>query len=136
MAQGNDELAIDSQTSFALGEHSVQVIRSAEGGNVRLLAPGGAQTLCIEIGPAGARLHLSHGLAIAIDGPLSFEADTVEIRGRENLRLGSAGDAQIAVAGHLGTTSRSNTVRTTHGDMQLDANDDVVLLGERVRVNC
>jgi hypothetical protein len=119
-----------------LGQHSVLVRSESGGGTVRVFGPNGSEALSIEITSEGATLRLARGLAIDVEGPLSFAADSISIRGRDSLQLASDGDARVAVAGELAMVSRSTQIETTHGDVKLDANDDIIFRGERVRVNC
>jgi hypothetical protein len=94
-------------------------------------------TLTIEVTDKGPILRFdSPGLAIQTTGALSLEAETLSLRGRKGLELTSGGDAAIHVEGDLVTSARIQTVRAELGNVNLEANDDVRLVGERVLLNC
>jgi hypothetical protein len=130
-----DEIVL-LERRVTLGEHGVAVTKTATGGSIRLTSPDGAEQLCIEITPRGAVLKLSRGLAIEVAGPLSFEADQVSLRGRDGLSLSSGGAVSVEAGGAFDVHARASAIAATHGDVRLEANDDVLLSGERIRVNC
>lgn len=119
-----------------LGQHGVLVTKTSDGGSIRLRSPEGTETLCIEITRAGAVLRLSRGLTVEIAGPLSLDADQVSIHGRQGLSLSSGGDITAQADGSVEVRSHSTTITATHGDVVAKANDDIILAGERIRVNC
>jgi hypothetical protein len=46
------------------------------------------------------------------------------------------GDAQLSVSGDLSSLARSTRIESRRGDVRIRANDDVLLNGERVKLNC
>jgi hypothetical protein len=127
---------IELERTMLLARHAVTLVKTDQGGTVQLRKPDGAEALRIEVTAHGATLHLTRGLSIVVEGDLSLEAERVTIRGRRGVSLESEADASISVEGDLTCSSRSHTMTTSHGDIVVDANDDVVMRGERVRVNC
>jgi uncharacterized protein (DUF2345 family) len=78
------------------------------------------------------------GPSLALDarGALSISADSIAIRARQDLQLSAGGDAQVTVSGDLEVAAQAQTFRASAGDVQVKANDDVKLNGERVLLNC
>jgi uncharacterized protein (DUF2345 family) len=103
---------------------------------IRLLGEDGAQSLVIEVGPNGPVLRVGSGLAIAIEGELSLSAKRVDIHGREGVQLRSGGDTVLYSEGDLTSSAREHQLESRLGDVRLDANDDIKLTGERIRLNC
>jgi hypothetical protein len=50
--------------------------------------------------------------------------------------LRTRGDALLDVQGDLQATARATEIESRRGDVQITANDDVKLNGERVKLNC
>ena len=47
-----------------------------------------------------------------------------------------SGDATLKTQGRLATQAHTTEIRSTRGDVRIQANDDVRLNGERVKLNC
>ncbi|AUX42807.1 uncharacterized protein SOCE26_042410 [Sorangium cellulosum] len=117
------------------GEEERVTIRSASGEielDVRLTARGPVLRIRaaeLELASPGAvrvdcdRFHVraEHGIVHETGGDL---AQTV------------AGDATTQVRGALRAEARQVNIEATRGDVQIAANDDVQLLGERIKLNC
>jgi hypothetical protein len=104
---------------------------------LRLLAPDGQVTLAVHVTPAGPVLHFGGaGLLIQADGDLAVNAGRLALHGRDGVVLSSGGDARIRIAGDLETCARIQTITAERGNVNVKANDDVRLDGERVLVNC
>jgi hypothetical protein len=125
---------VDQQ--IAMGGHTLSVRKTSDGGSVCLISPEGSESLRIEITATGAELRLTRGLTIAVTGALTLDADKVSIHGRNGLSISTGGAATVEAEGALDVRAHSAAITTTHGDVSLQANDDVVLLGERIRANC
>lgn len=122
--------------TIPIREHVLTIERHGEEALIRLHAADGSQALTIELGPAGPVLRLGTGLAIAVDGELSFAAQRVDIRGHEGVELHSGGDITLHCEGDIMTSAREQVLEARLGDVRVDANDDVKLRGERIRLNC
>ncbi len=134
MADAGAETTIES---LEVREGYRLAIFQAEGQTVlRLLDAGGGEPLRVEIGPNGPVLHIGTGLSIAVDGDLSFAADKVAIRGRQGIELRSDADLVMRCTGDIVSEAREQHVCARLGAIELEANDDVRLLGERIRLNC
>jgi hypothetical protein len=119
-----------------IGQHVLVIQRTATGGVLSLATADGSQPIEIEITPTGPILRLRTGLAVSVAGPISLSADSLTIQTQKQLSLISGGTLNIEAAGDLTTVADAQTISARLGDVRLDANDDVVLRGERVKMNC
>jgi hypothetical protein len=104
---------------------------------LQLYGSDGRLTLTLRITPDGPVLLVEGAdLAIRATGALAIDAQRVAIRGRDGVVLHSDGDTCVSAAGSLELTAERQQLRATRGDVSVYANDDVVLDGERVRMNC
>ena len=127
---------MSSSIQLVAGQELV-VTPSEAGHRLQLLSPGGLVRLTIDVTEAGPVLRFE-GAAVAIQvaGPLAIDAERVAIHSRDGLELSCEGNASIRVAGDLETSARAQTVRAELGNVDVQANDDVRLNGERVFLNC
>nr|PZN20196.1 MAG: hypothetical protein DIU78_19700 [Pseudomonadota bacterium] len=124
--------------------YRLTIQRTNDGALLRIAAADGSTPLCIEFGPAGPVLRLGTGLGIAVDGELRFDARNVEIRAQESLKLESGSTLELASGadividgtGDLTASAREHRLSARLGDVRVEANDDVRLTGERIRLNC
>ena len=123
--------------SLDLAGEQQLVIQNDVGVSVlRILDPGGRVTLSIEVTERGPVLCFESDLEVRAAGALDFEAQRVAIRGREGVCIESGADARIVAAGDLHSVARIQNVRARLGNVNLKANDDVKLRGERILLNC
>jgi hypothetical protein len=126
-----------------------------DGGSVRLSdAPGGEALSVVSAGgdvrlevlltPAGAVLRLAGPrVAIETDGELALRCGSFRVEAG-SVALGATGDLALAAgrglelrAGHdAGLSAQAVTIEGRRGEIALQANDDLVLNGERVLLNC
>ena len=135
-SQTTDLAERPQETRIALGNHVLVVERTAEGGLLRLLSPEGAKPLEIEVTAAGPVLRLGHGLAIAVAGKLDLAAEEISLRAQRGLELRSEGTAILAAKGDMSIEAEAHSISARLGDIKLKANDDVIAIGERIRMNC
>ena len=105
----------------------------------RLVITGvdGKVSLTITITDTGPVLHLEGaGLMIRTDGDLAINARSLAIHGRDGIALTSGGDAHISVDGDLTTRARIQNITAELGNVNVQANDDVKIDGERILMNC
>jgi hypothetical protein len=113
------------------------VSRSAEGDLVQFLSPSGAVTLSVLLTEAGPVLRFEGAsLILQAAGTLSIEAEQLHLRGKSGLVVETGGDLELRAAGTSNSEAAIQNVTATRGDVNVNANDDVKLVGERVRVNC
>jgi uncharacterized protein (DUF2345 family) len=105
----------------------------------RLVITGadGRVSLTITVTDQGPVLHLEGaGLMIRTDGNLAINAKSLAIHGRDGIALTSGGDAHICVDGDLTTRARIQNITAELGNVNVQANDDVRIDGERILMNC
>jgi hypothetical protein len=125
-----------SRQQFTIGTHVLVLERTDNGGLLKLASSDGSQPLEIEITPAGAVLRLGTGLAITVAGNLALNGETLSIHANKHLALSSDGGLDIRVAGDMSSQAEAHIIAARLGDVKLEANDDVVLRGERIKMNC
>lgn len=122
------------------GRHSLSVERMADGseGNLlRLFRKDGQVCLTIEVTEKGPVIKFE-GAALTVQaaGDLVVEAERIALAARKELALASGGNLSLHAAGDLTSEARIQTIRAQLGNVNVKANDDVRLDGERVMVNC
>ncbi|HVT09946.1 MAG TPA: hypothetical protein VHO67_20930 [Polyangia bacterium] len=128
---------MDREVVSLSGRHQMVVIRDPAGDVVRFLAPNGDATFSVLLTKEGPVLRFEGAsLVLQAAGTLAVEAERLELTGRSGLTLKTGGDLDIQADGAIASEARVQTVTATHGDVRVQANDDVKLVGERVRVNC
>lgn len=119
------------------GRHELVVERAGEGNVLSLLGRDGQVCLAIEITEAGPVLRFEGAnLKLRVGGDLLIEADRLALQGRSEVTLHSGGDLRMQADRNLTSQARVQTIQADLGDVNVKANDDVKLRGERVRVNC
>jgi hypothetical protein len=119
------------------GDHRLLVARTDQGHCVRIVPPGGATAIVIDVTSQGITLRVDGPeIAIHASGALSLSADQLRLEGRRGVAIASGGDLEIAVAGDARSHARAHLVRAEAGTVAVKASDDVTLSGERVMVNC
>jgi hypothetical protein len=119
------------------GQHTLSIEKSPAGNTLRLLGKDGAVRLSIEVTDQGAVLRFEGpSLAIQTAGDLSIQADSLSIQTRTNITLATQGSLNLNADGDLRSHARSQHIVSDYGNVNLKANDDVRINGERVKVNC
>lgn len=104
---------------------------------LNIVGSDGKLTLSIEITSKGSILKIEGAsLAIQATGDLAIEADKVAVHGRTGLSLSTNGDVRIQASGNLYSTAKIQKITAELGDIDVKANDDVKIDGERIRMNC
>lgn len=112
-----------------IGERRIVLKRSDESDALTLVERDGAVAVTVVITREGVTLRLGGAdLEVAVERNLSISAQSIALHGREGVA--------ISTAGPLTATGRSQRLSATHGDVAVEANDDVKLNGERIRLNC
>ncbi len=76
------------------------------------------------------------GLILQCSGSLTFDAETVSIIGQKKINLSSGTDMQMTAAGAMESTAAIQTISAKMGNVDIHANDDVTMKGERIKMNC
>lgn len=140
-AAGVTDLAVPARVGrgpvrVRMGSHVLLVESTGSGGSLRLVGPDGAQPLEITVGPEGPVLRLRAGLTVTVDGQLALGADAISLQARTAFDISSAGSISVRAAGDLVSEARAQVIQASAGDVRIAANDDVVMAGERIKLNC
>jgi hypothetical protein len=81
-------------------------------------------------------LRFEQGLRIEATGALELAGRTLLLSGTENVSIRSGGDATIEAVGDLSSSARIQDIKARLGNVNVKANDDVRVTGERIRLNC
>ena len=153
------ELVTDQKLLVSTGtEESVIQILSPQGKatvTIRVTAAGpliqleGAHcTLAIDglvnIQAESVSVNAARGINLCAEGDLRFQAggdvsiggQSVSISGQKQVVQTSDGDVRIQAEGILQSKARSQNIHADLGNINIKANDDVTLDGERIRMNC
>jgi len=112
------------------------VERGRDGDVLTLLAADGAVMFSLQVTADGPVLRFDGALKIEASGDLTLAGQRVAIRGANGVSIESGADATINVAGDLSTNARIQSIRARLGNVNVTANDDVRLTGERIKLNC
>ena len=133
----------DQTTSSAVqvvdlrGDQQLVIDQGPQEDRLMITSADGRVSLTITITEQGPVLHLEgSGLMIRTDGDLAINAKSLAIHGRDGIALTSGGDAHISAAGDLTTTARIQNITAELGNVNVQANDDVKIDGERILMNC
>jgi len=120
-----------------VGGQRLVVEHSTTGDIIQIVAGDGRMAMRIRVTPGGALLELDGmDLKIQAGGDLAIEADRLAFHGRSSIALTTGGDALLYAAGDMHSRARIQNISADLGNVNVTANDDVSINGERVRVNC
>ena len=85
---------------------------------------------------AGLRLGSPGDVTVACDRFRVEARESVEVRSGGSIESTAEGDAVTRAGGTARVEGRAVEVRSRRGDVDLKANDDVRLRGERIKLNC
>ena len=122
---------------IALSHHHVlEIHHGAEDNILRILSPDGIAGLAITISARGITLNVTGGnLTLQTTGALAIDAEKLSLHGRVGVTVSSGGDASLQVAGEFNAEAHTQNIRARLGNLNLRANDDVCLDGEKIRLN-
>jgi hypothetical protein len=118
-------------------QHTLALRSDAETGQLRLGAADGRELVLIEVGSQGLSMRAS-GLTLSWDergGSLRLEVDRLTLVGREHVAIETEGNLELRAGGHMSFTAPDQAITATVGDVQIIANDDVALSGEKILLN-
>jgi len=126
------------KVSVALaGRQQLEVITAKDRSELNLIGTDGQVRLRIEVSAAGPVLLLEGGhLKVEVRGDLALVADRLALVGRRELVLRSGGDLHLHAKQDLHSEARIQNIKADLGNVNVKANDDVRLNGERVLMNC
>ncbi len=109
---------------------------AAGGDELAVLAPDGRLCVTIELTERGPSVRIEAAeLSVASRGKMQLSADSLTLTSDNDLALVAGGDLRLEAKGKLATQAFEQSIVATHGDVAVQANDDVRLDGERVRLN-
>jgi hypothetical protein len=118
-----------------MGDQQLLIQRNPESDVVQLVTCKGQVNLSVYATKEGSLLRLNGvGLTIETTGALSINAERIAIHGRDGVVISSGADAEIKAAGELTTHAQGQNISAALGNINIRANDDVKLEGERM--NC
>jgi hypothetical protein len=125
-------------TSLQLVGNQQLTVEKCEHHNlIRIYGAQGRVSLTIEVTETGPVLRFDGAdVAIETTGALSVDAETISLHGRQGVTVSSGGNAAIQVTGDLETSARIQNIRAELGNVNVTANDNIRLVGERVLLNC
>jgi len=119
-------------------------VRVPQGDLIEVVAPSGELCLSIRLDAAGPVVEVrAAALRVAAQGDLVLNCDRFEVNARQDIALISGGgiaqdahgDVVIRADGEIATEADGQQHRARRGNVDIRANDDVMLDGERVMLN-
>jgi hypothetical protein len=124
------------RTGLTLGSGYRIAVRSEGGETLELEAPDGRVCLRVKLHPDGPAVELeAASLAISARGELRLGAKDITLAAERSIAVTAGADLTVASEQSLTLRGRDQHLESTHGDIHIDANDDVRVDGERVRLN-
>lgn len=114
-----------------------QTLLIEQSGNATMLRVGSSSgtLISLRVTQDSAEILLDQKCEIKSTGDLTLEGDNLKLRAREELQIESDGDANIEIKGDLKTIAREQTIRSKLGNVNVRANDNVDVRGERIQLN-
>ena len=125
----------DDYQEIALNAGQTLSVRQDSQGTLLSVNASGGTMVSLRITAAGAEVLLGNGCAIRSSGDMTLEADALTLRAKEQLNIESGGDAELKVKGDFSSWARIQTLRSTLGNVNIKANDDVKVRAERICLN-
>ncbi|MHC4399531.1 MAG: hypothetical protein ACYTG0_07620 [Planctomycetota bacterium] len=120
-----------------IGEQQLRIDASSNGQLLTFVGQHGEVRLAIEVTAEGPVLRLEDsGLTIQTGGDLRIAAEHVAIHGRSGVDLTTDGELRFEADGELHSAARAQNLTAERGNVNIKANDDVKLNGERIKLNC
>ncbi len=104
---------------------------------VRLLDSEGATSLTIRLGAGGTVIELGGGpVALNVEGDLAISSRRLMLHGREEVSISSEANIRVEAGEDALVRAKRQELIATRGNLKAYANDDVLIDGERIRMNC
>lgn len=124
------------QSLALVGEHALELVSHPDYNVLRIVAADLTTGVSVRVTQQGITVQITGiSLTLASDGPLRLVADDLSLHGRNALSVTSGGDATIEAGGDLHCAARTQNIRARLGSVEIQANDDVKLTGERIKLN-
>lgn len=124
--------------SMKLSSGRKLVVEQKENGDrITLQTAGDCIELEIMITEKGPVLRFqSADLLFSSSGKVAVECEDFHVRARRSLVCESEGDLKQTAKSSFSAVGEACSVRASRGDVEIKANDDVRVKGERIRLNC
>lgn len=126
--------------AIALGQGRALSVQPCEGGALlRVASASPAERLDVEIRfEASGPVVRARATALELDSPgnVTARCERFRIDARSDIELCAQGKLNVVAAEQLSMQAKRVLAEATHGRIQLQANDDVQLLGELILLNC
>lgn len=120
-----------------VGKQTLTIERREHENILQIMSPDAKVRLSIQVTESGPVLYFEGAnLKIKASGDLAIEAQRIGLFGQNGIGIASGGDVDILAQGNLQTRATIQNITSTLGNVNVQANDDVCLVGERIRVNC
>ena len=125
---------IQARHTFASGREVV--LHGSSQDRLVVRGPTGQVELSVRFTEEGPVLSFS-GAAIDLVSPgaVNLDCGSLRVRARDGIALEASGDIVQNAKGALRAEADDVSVRSRVGDLKLAANDDVIVEGERIRLN-
>lgn len=116
-----------------------------EGESITVRSPTGEVELSVRFTSSGPKLRFrAADLELDTSGKVSVRCEEYNVSARRQIVMRTAGEARTEAGEGIVTVAqgdavhqaRSTIIRSTRGDVSIEANDDARIHGERVRLNC
>jgi uncharacterized protein (DUF2345 family) len=125
------------ETLELIGNQKLLVERGSGSNTLKLISKDGYLSFSICVTSEGAVLHFEGpSLMVQSSGDLAVDARRVAIHGREGVAISSGGNASICAAGDMKLEAQEQDITARLGSVNVQANDDVRVRGERIKLNC
>ena len=125
--------------------HSLTILDKNGSDVVQVRNAQGLTLFTIEITEQGTNLNIeAKNINLVAEDKLNLSANEVTIDSRKKTILASMGDLESRIIGNHNTEvkgdslniAKTHLIKASLGDVKLQANDDIKLNGERVKLNC
>ena len=139
------EPALDKGAITLSSGRRIEAEMGADGDVIRVRAPGGTVVLTVLVTEAGPVLRFeSAEIELAATRKVSVTCERFDVIASEGASLTTAGDLVEKIGGdatrEVGGTAKIDaedvSLAARHGNVDVRANDDVDVRGERIRLNC
>jgi hypothetical protein len=135
----NDLLVSSEKVSRSLILKSGYTVESVEenlSDVLHIMASDGKLCLRIVLTPEGPVVELqSVSLVISAEKDIRLRADSLEIETKKDLSIKAGGDIVQYAEGNIETEAFAQRILARRGNIAVKANDDVMIDGERIRLN-
>ena len=76
------------------------------------------------------------GIQLKSRGEVAVQCSTFRVEATEKIQVSTNGEMVQEINGHAHVEARTIDMRARRGNVNLKANDDIRLLGERIKLNC